>query len=291
MPRAATALAIALAAACGTVPAATGAESGNVRADLRADVNRDGAVDVTGDSDAAGKTMRTSRRGAILLPNIGDKHRRCKTRKPDGRWLSNARLQACNDAQGNVVRASEYLAPLRTVPVDNASDAAIGRLQLVGAGKSKVRLFLKRGDTWTHVTDNTRVTAAELRAGLQLGLDGRDVIREGWDGRITVADGDRTSVDEVKLRTAPVLTQHHLQRAEQALVVIGSRQDPDQGRFAEQFAKGSAQARYHQADVQVQGRLGHLGAGLHRARLRQHARPRRQTARPADDDPLGTDGP
>ncbi|MEV1079594.1 protein-arginine deiminase domain-containing protein [Streptomyces sp. NPDC050211] len=239
--KAATALAIALATVSGTVSAATAADPGGIRADIRADANRDGAVDITGDSDAAGKTTWSSGRGAIFLPNIGDKQRRCKTRTPDGRWLSNARLEACNDAQGNVVRAPEYLAPLRTVPVDNVSDAATGSLQLVGAGKSKVRLFLKRGDTWTYVTSDTRVTAAELRAGLQLGLDGRDVIRKDWDGRVTVrftvTDGDRTSTDEVMLRAAPVLTQHHLQRAEQALVVDGSRQDPNQRKFAEQFAK------------------------------------------------------
>ncbi|MEW2117382.1 protein-arginine deiminase domain-containing protein [Streptomyces sp. NPDC005474] len=239
--RSATALAIALAVVSGTVSAATAAGSGAVRADIRADVNRDGAVDVTGDSDAAGKTTWTSGRGAIFLPNLGDKQRRCKTRMPDGRWLSNAQLQACNDAQGNVVRAPEYLAPLRTVPVTDVSDAATGSLQLVGAGKSKVRLFLERGDTWTYVTAGTRITAAELRAGLRLGLDGRDVIRRAWDGRITVrftvTDGDRTSSDEVMLRAAPVLTQHHLQRAEQALVVEGNRDDPNQRKFAREFAK------------------------------------------------------
>lgn len=240
-PKAATALAIALATVSGTVSAATAADTGSIRADIRADVNRDGAVDATGGSDAVGRTTWNSERGAIFLPNIGDKQRRCKARTPDGRWLSNARLQACNDAQGDVVRAPEYLAPLRTVPVGNVSETATGSLQLVGSGKSKVRLFLKRGDAWTYVTAGTRVTAPELRAGLQLGLDGRDVIREDWDGRITVkftvTDGDRTSTDEVMLRTAPVLTQHHLQRAEQALVVDGNRDDPNQRRFAEQFAK------------------------------------------------------
>ncbi|MGC9538237.1 protein-arginine deiminase family protein [Streptomyces sp. UG1] len=239
--RTATASAIALAVVSGTVSAATAAGTGAVQADIRADVNRDGAVDVTGDSDVRGKTMWNSGRGAIFLPNIGDKQRRCKTRRPDGRWLSNAPLQACNDAQGTVVGAPEYLAPLRTVPVGNVSDAATGSLRLVGAGKSKVRLFLKRGDTWTYVTAGTRVTAAELRAGLRLGLDGRDVIREGWDGRITVrftvTDGERTSTDEVMLRAAPVLPQHHLQRTEQALVVDGNRDDPNRRKFAHELAE------------------------------------------------------
>lgn len=100
----ATALAIALAAVSGTVPpaaaAATAADTGGIRADIRADVNRDGTVDVTGDSDVVGKATWSSGRGAIFLPSVGDKQRRCKTRTPDGRRLSNARLQACNDAQG-----------------------------------------------------------------------------------------------------------------------------------------------------------------------------------------------
>ena len=107
-----------------------------------------------------------------VVPNLGDKLGRCKARTPDGRWLSNARLQACNDAEGTVVRAPEYLAPLRTIPAGDVSDAATGSLQLVGAGNSRVRLFLQRGGTWTYVTDRIRLTATELRAGLQLGWTG-----------------------------------------------------------------------------------------------------------------------
>ena len=39
------------------------------------------------------------------------------------------------------------------------------------------------------------------------------------------------------LRAAPVLTQHHLQRVEQALVVDGNRNDSNQRKFAREFAK------------------------------------------------------
>ncbi|MFE9651120.1 hypothetical protein ACFYO0_44995 [Streptomyces sp. NPDC006365] len=40
------------------------------------------------------------------------------------------------------------------------------------------------------------------------------------------------------LRAAPLLTQHHLQRPEQALVVVdGSRQGPNQRKFTREFAK------------------------------------------------------
>ncbi|MDQ0933643.1 protein-arginine deiminase family protein [Streptomyces turgidiscabies] len=244
------------------------------------------------------ETTWTSGRGAIFLPNLGDKQRRCRTKTPDGRWLSNAQLQACNDAQGNVVRAPEYLAYLRTVPVTDVSDAATGSFQLIGAGKSKVRLFLERGDTWTYVTAGTRVTAAELRAELRLGLDGRDVIRQDWDGRITVrftvTDGDRTSTDEVMLRAAPVLTQHHLQRAEQALVVEGNRDDPNQRKFAREFAKEVREAGITKptykfkdgSDVWAQdfiepGYVSMPGPGGKPRVLRMMIRSRRWTASPA----------
>ncbi|BBC39117.1 hypothetical protein SGFS_104110 [Streptomyces graminofaciens] len=89
-----------------------------------------------------------------------------------------------------------------TLPVGDVSDTATGSLQLVGADKSKVRLFFKSGDTWTYVTAGTGVTAAELRAGLELGVDG-----------------------------------HHLQRVKQALVVDGSRQNPNQRKFTSEFPK------------------------------------------------------
>lgn len=45
--------------------------------DIRADTNRDGKVDLTGDTDVAGKGFWSNTRGAIFLPNIDDSHHRC----------------------------------------------------------------------------------------------------------------------------------------------------------------------------------------------------------------------
>ena len=61
-----------------------------------------------------------------------------------------------------------------------------------------------------------------MRQGLRLGIDARDVRRPGvWDGRVTVnytvSDGDLNWSDTVMLRVAPVLTHHHLQRAERII--------------------------------------------------------------------------
>ncbi|CAI4214151.1 unnamed protein product [Parascedosporium putredinis] len=51
-----------------------------LRPDIRADTNRDGVVDITSTShDSATKAIWTARRGAIFLPNVGDKYYRCRT--------------------------------------------------------------------------------------------------------------------------------------------------------------------------------------------------------------------
>jgi protein-arginine deiminase len=50
------------------------------RPDIRADSNRDGVVDMKGNSDNGNKAAWTPQSGAIFLPNIGDKHLRCTTK-------------------------------------------------------------------------------------------------------------------------------------------------------------------------------------------------------------------
>ncbi|MFH8346582.1 protein-arginine deiminase domain-containing protein [Streptomyces sp. NPDC018045] len=197
-----------------------------VRADLRADVDRDGVVDVTGLSDEAGEERWTPDRGAVFLPNIDDDAERCRTIGPDGKPLPEAQLDRCNDASDEKVDGKEDekdLARLRTVPVPNAADGATGTVR-VTSGARQVRLFLKRPAGWEPVTPATRLSAAELRAGVELGLEGKDVVRDRarWDGTahvdLTVTSGGTRSSDRVALRVAPLLTHHHLQRAQRLLV-------------------------------------------------------------------------
>ncbi len=93
---------------------------------------------------------------------------------------------------------------------------------------SKVRVFLKDGDSWTYVPSNYTFTADQLREGLNLGVDARDVRTAAWDGRATlqfsVQDGAAAARDSVAMRVAPVLTHHHAQLAEQ---VFASAWRPD----------------------------------------------------------------
>ncbi|MET9799656.1 protein-arginine deiminase domain-containing protein [Streptomyces sp. NPDC006368] len=219
------------------------------RADLRADVNRDGRVDVTGTTDTAGEDTWTTARGAVVLPNIDDDTRRCPTSGPGGKPLSDARLAACNDASDTRVNGTadaSDLARVRSVPMTDLPAGATGTLRVVKGGK-KARVFVKRGTAWAVVTDRTRLTTAELRSGVELGVEATDVIRDSaaWDGRavvrLTVTSGTGTTSDDVTLRVAPLLTHHHLQKAQQVLVTKVPGKDP-YARRQRAFVKNLADA-------------------------------------------------
>ncbi|MFC3573197.1 protein-arginine deiminase domain-containing protein [Streptomyces yaanensis] len=211
-----------------------------VRADLRADVNRDGRVDVTrGSMDRAGEDSWTTGRGAVFLPNIDDDTKRCKSTGADGKPLSDAMLAKCNDAADTKVNGTADaadLARLRTVPMPGLGGSATGTVKVVGTGAKYTRLFVKRATGWAVVTPTTRLSAAELRAGVELGMEGTDVIRDRavWDGTAVVelnvspGGGAMTTTDRVTLHAAPLLTQHHLQQAQQVLVTELRGSNPDE---------------------------------------------------------------
>lgn len=195
--------------------------------DLRADVNRDGRVDVEGASDSAGENTWTAGRGAIVLPNVDDDAKRCPVKDASGRPLSDAKLARCDDASDtrvNGARDAADLARLRTVPLPGTPAGSRGTVKAVGAGARKAHLFIKRDGRWSLLRPTGRLTAAEVRAGAELGVEATDVVRDArkWNGevkvRFTVTGGGTSRSDDVMLRTAPVLTHHHLQRAEEVLV-------------------------------------------------------------------------
>ncbi|MEV5315651.1 protein-arginine deiminase family protein [Streptomyces sp. NPDC052610] len=212
--------------------------------DLRADVNRDGTVDVTGGSDKAGEDGWTVARGAVHLPNLDDDTKRCPTTGPDGRPLSDAKLAACDDASDSKVNGTADaadLARVRSVPMSGVAADAKGSVQ-VTKGAKHTHVFLKRSGKWVLVTPDTRLTAAELRSGVEFGVEATDVIRDSakWDGRavirLTVSSGGRSSSDSVTLRVAPLLTHHHLQNTQQVMVtkVNGAG---EYGRLQRKFVK------------------------------------------------------
>ncbi|KND89957.1 Protein-arginine deiminase type-1 [Tolypocladium ophioglossoides CBS 100239] len=206
------------------------------KATILADTNRDGRVDVTGDTDMADKQIWTDTRGALFLANIGDTQQRCSVHITES--VSDHDLDKCHDASDNVQRNAKYLAPLKSVPCSGLSSAATGRLFVSGLGAAdRVRIFRKFHNGWVYVASDYVFSARDLEAGLDLGIDGRDVRRPGvWDGRVKVhlviRDGAEIAMDAVALRVAPVLTHHHLQLASQVLVTGAGTRSP-QAKFVQ----------------------------------------------------------
>ncbi len=132
----------------------------------------------------------------------------------DEQNLADRQLSACNDAGDEVVngaRDEQDLSRLRA-SWPAAPAGASARLTTTG----NIRLFVKR-DEWQVATT---LTAAELRHGVELGVEGRDVMRDRaiWDGTasvtLRVTDADQTMTAVAHLHAAPVLTQLNTSRLE-----------------------------------------------------------------------------
>ncbi|TDZ71687.1 Protein-arginine deiminase type-4 [Colletotrichum trifolii] len=133
---------------------------GLIKADIRADTNRDGIIDLSGQSDASDKVVWTEDRGAIFLPNIGDTDRRCS--KFTSMYLDTCRLSQncnetyidllfdkCNDAQGTILRSPEHLAHIKTVPIANVPRFVTGSISILDTDekvRQRVRVFRWEGD-------------------------------------------------------------------------------------------------------------------------------------------------
>jgi protein-arginine deiminase len=216
--------------------------------DIRADTNRDGIVDVEGSSDIGNKAFWSPERGAIFLPNIGDKHMRCLNKDGVGNPLSNDELAACNDASGHLLLAPEYVAPLRIMPL-NVSEAATANIYVTPrAAYDRVRLFVlddaknsNSTTSWRLVDQEFSFNATQLSAGITLGIDGRALVTDAsvWDGsvevRFDVTDGQDRGTDAVALKMAPVLTHHHLQTVDTLVSTQGNSSDPVQQNFIRQL--------------------------------------------------------
>ncbi|MFH8336500.1 protein-arginine deiminase family protein [Streptomyces sp. AM6-12] len=216
--------------------------------DLRADVDRDGFVSTAaGAGDEQGETRWSRDRGAVFLPNIDDDSRHCPRTDTPAAFV-------CNDAADEVVNGAADaldLARLRTVPEPRLPSSAWGRVRVVGPGAAHTRIFLRRPHGWRVATSRTRLTAADLRRGVELGMEGKDVVRDlsKWNGEavveFSVTGPGGTRSDRVTMGTAPLLTHHHLQPARRTMVVTFAGRDPEsraQRRFVSGFAAASKAA-------------------------------------------------
>lgn len=98
------------------------------------------------------------------------------------------RPAACNDAADERIdgaRDGADLAPLRIPPTAVGGEAS-GRMEAGAAQTPYVRLFVRREGALTALRGP--LTTRELRAGAELALEGRDIVRDPrrWDGEATV---------------------------------------------------------------------------------------------------------
>ena len=187
-------------------------------------------------------------RGAIFLPNVGDKYNRCQKEDGLGNPLSNDELAACHDASGHLLLAPEYAAPLRTIPL-NVSDSVTARIYATPrAAYERVRLFVlddaanrNLTSSWRLVDQEFTFNATQLSSGIELAIDGRELITDAsvWDGsvlvRFEVTDGADTYTDAVALHQAPVLTHNHLQTVETLISTEGNSSNQIQRNFVQQL--------------------------------------------------------
>jgi protein-arginine deiminase len=212
---------LALPTACGSDPA------GSTRViDLRADVNRDGLVvdkEANDESDDQAEETWDSQHGAVFLANLDDDERVCPAQ------VSDAELEACHDAADDRINGEDDLldlAPLFVRAWPEAPDDASATVEIGEPGAAYVRLFQRTGRAESAADygvypPTKRLSAVELRAGVVLAIEGKDIVRDRdrWDGTVDltlrVQDGtEPLGQDTVRLRLAPVILRHHLDPAE-----------------------------------------------------------------------------
>jgi protein-arginine deiminase len=203
-----------LAVATGVLPAQP-AYAAPPRPVIRADVDRDGLLTP---ADDVGKEAWTQERGALMLPNVDDDQGRCPTADPGGERLPDERLADCGDATDTVVNGAADLADLAPVSL-TATRVSAGTTATVAAdpaSRAYVRIFARRHGRMVQLKPDDRLTADELRRGVQLGVEATDFIRDprtwaGFTDLVLRVSGDgATTEDRVRLRVAPLVFQHDL---------------------------------------------------------------------------------
>ncbi len=184
--------------------------------DLRVDANRDGKVDLTGDSDA-NEDAFTADSGAIFLANIDDDESACKVTQD----MRDEQLALCNDAADEVINGPKDLldmARVHLLPLKGLSEDTTATIVIEPA--NKVRLFWLDGSSLLgQVVKSGRfvMSADMLQKGLEFALEGKDVIRDSsWDGLVKITASytsgiqDASLTDSVVLKEAPIILSHHL---------------------------------------------------------------------------------
>ena len=227
----------------------TGEESGSetggdIVVDLRADTNRDGLVDFNDPTDDEGEDVWADASGAIFLANIDDDEEVCK------KWGNDVDLAACHDAADDVLNGPDDaldMAPLQVAASPDAPDTTSATLSVEPAGR--VRVFRVEEGVYTALPLPATFLAADLQAGIELAVEGLDIIRNVaiWNGRVnfTLAvqdDGHDVDTDTVHMRVSPVMLYHHLLDAETIYTAAHSNWDAESKDFIADIKAGMAES-------------------------------------------------
>ncbi|KAK1533825.1 hypothetical protein CPAR01_10533 [Colletotrichum paranaense] len=160
---------------------------------ILADTNRDGIVD---DSDATDRAFWNPSCGAIFLPNVGDSLKRCPNQDLQGNPLSNHELASCHNASGHLLLEPSLVAPLKAIPLEVSDDAIAHIYATPDAASERVRLFYLNDSSanpdetasWSFVDPEFTFNASHVQAGITLGIDGREFVKDltKWDGKVRV---------------------------------------------------------------------------------------------------------
>ena len=114
------------------------------------------------------------------------------------------------------------------MPIAGVADGATGRLVLTAPTNPAVHLFRNSGGTWTAFhPEGDALSAADLRAGVELGIEATEFPTADWNGDVTLAltvsQGAATvGTDRVALRVAPFVVHMSTDRAEQLYATDGA---------------------------------------------------------------------
>ena len=188
-------------------------EPGGIIADIRADTNRDGVVSFDGKSDDDGEDVWDAKHGAVFLANIDDDEVACNPN------LDDTQVAKCNDAADEEVNGADDALDLARIKTKPWSDAPSGAsATITWSAEDHVRLFKVKGSSFTVVESGTKLSASEIKSGIELGIEAQGHRpRRGVVGRLRrrpahgqLAGEGASFTDTVRMRVAPVLTYHHL---------------------------------------------------------------------------------
>nr|CEG03243.1 unnamed protein product [Fusarium acuminatum CS5907] len=173
---------------------------------ILADINRNGIIN---GKDITDKYTWINKRGAIFLPNIGDKYHRCTAFDVNGLSLTSARTASLESI------SKEAVGSIYTLP-----ESTLGSVHIFW---KQPGFLLDTGSPWRIINPQFIFNASSLRTGIKLAIDARDLVSHlsAWNGTLSlefrITDGNITTYNAVAMKQAPVLFYHHLQRVERVL--------------------------------------------------------------------------